>query len=1219
MTVPLRVLLVEDSEDDALLTLLELRKGGFQTEWARVDTRPELERELAARPWDLLISDHRMPSFSSAGALDVLRKHGLDLPVIIVSGVAPEDLVTAAMRQGARDFISKGNLVRLVPAVQRELREAALRRDRQQIASRLEASETRSGFLALAVEQVVEAIAITDPDGRVAYLNGAFERLTGVAADQGRQQPLDGLLGQPGLAAALAQAAQGRSWEGRLSLTLAGREPQAVDASLSPMRTSGTQVQQVVAVLRDVTRETELERQLHQAQKMDALGMLAAGIAHDFNNVLTTILASAELIKCQVPGDSPLLPKVDAILHAGMCASGLTRQILGFSRKDEEQRLPLDLTVIVRDALHTLHGSIPDNVELQVDLMSGVWVEGDPAMIQQVVLNLAINALQAMQPEGGILQVALTEELAEPRSGMPAAGRAALLTVRDTGCGMSPEVQERLFEPFFTTKAPGSGTGLGLAMVHNTVRKAGGRIQVRSVPGQGSTFLVHLPLASGRPLPAAGERTAEGALAADAHGSESVLFVDDDPMTATLARRGLQSLGYRVASFTGAGDALEAFARQPDGFDLVFLDLTMPELDGMALAERIQALRPGLPIILVTGQNSAWTLPANAHVTFQGIVAKPFTPQDLGNALRKVLQARPAAAPAAGLEALHGSGARPAAKVGRPLILLAEDSRTTRSMIRSGLERAGYEIQEARDGLEAWELFTQAPHHRRFDLLLTDVVMPRMDGLELIQLVRKADPALPIGVFTSNEDKETVKSALHLGVGGFLNKPFERADLIDCVETLLAERSTRLDARRSLETAQAVRLAQRSMAAAPEQGVPLFTLFEPLTDAGGDVFRCFRCADGSILFVLADVAGHSVLSSYAVASFLGMLSNYVGECFGLMALPGQGEQEDVELACSRQGCGWYGHRPCDPLPHLALKLNHGIQSGPFAEVPVCTLLGLWNPATGWLQLLNAGIPHALHFRHGVGVAEPIRLNGTPLGVFPEAALDGATLQLEPGDRMLFGTDGFFEVQAPDRRPFQEVAPGHWEALAASPLDWSLNAICQAARGHGAGVIADDLLVMGFEQASTTRARDELVLRLPSTPRAIDLACDRLGDALKAYVPPGSPDAAGAAWAAVAAERRFDILIAVREALTNAVLHGNQNRLAAAVGLRCRPGPDGRSLVVSVTDEGPGFDLEAHRPPDDPLSERGRGIPLIRHHAQAVSMRGSALTMIFELDPPPMNA
>jgi anti-sigma regulatory factor (Ser/Thr protein kinase) len=169
------------------------------------------------------------------------------------------------------------------------------------------------------------------------------------------------------------------------------------------------------------------------------------------------------------------------------------------------------------------------------------------------------------------------------------------------------------------------------------------------------------------------------------------------------------------------------------------------------------------------------------------------------------------------------------------------------------------------------------------------------------------------------------------------------------------------------------------------------------------------------------------------------------------------------------------------------------------------------------------------------------------------------------------------------------------------------------------MIADDLLVMGFEQASTTRARDELVLRLPSTPRAIDLACDRLADALKAYVAPGAPGSPDAAWAVVAAERRFDILIAVREALTNAVLHGNQSRLAAAVGLRCRPGPDGRSLVVSVTDEGPGFDLEAHRPPDDPLSERGRGIPLIRHHAQAVSMRGSALTMIFELDPPPMNA
>jgi len=1185
----LSVLLVEDSEDDALLTLRELRKGGFQTHSERVDTRPDMERVLAERDWDLVICDHMMPAFSSAGALDVMRKQAADLPFLIVSGAAPEDVVTAAMRQGAHDFISKGNLVRLVPAVRRELKEAALRRDRSRMQARLVESERRMADLGAAVEQVAEAIAITDAAGTVSYANRSFEILTGFGLAQIQGCTLADLLGNASLDLATRQAASGSIWEGRISLQLEGRHPQEVDATFSPVRDPGAAVRNLVAVLRDVTTEVELGRQLRQAQKMDALGVMAAGIAHDFNNVLTTILASAELIKCKIPEDSPLLPKVEAILTAGQSAAGLTQQILGFSRKSDARRLPLDFTNVVRDALHSLQGTLPANVELVEELTSGIWIEGDPALVHQVVLNLAINAVQAMSPAGGLLKVALAEEPGERAASGLDGLRCAVLTVRDTGCGMDSQVQERIFEPFFTTKAAGEGTGLGLAMVHATVTKAGGRISVRSAVGQGTSFRIQLPAAAGLALPR------EEVLPMDARGSESVLFVDDDEMIASVARQGLQGLGYRVACFTRPEEALDAFRSQPEAFDLAFLDLTMPGLSGMDLAQQLQEARPGLPMVLVTSAASAGALGASVHATFSAIVAKPFTAIDLATTARRALQA-PADAASRPKPAAAGAGPR-------PLILLAEDSRTTRAMIRSGLERAGYQVQEARDGLEAWELFGQAEQGRRFDLLLTDVVMPRMDGLELVQLVRKADPAIPIGVITSNEDKETVKRALHLGVNEFLNKPFERAELTACVELLLTERSSRLDARRSLETAKAVRLAQRSMVAAPEKGVPLYTLYEPLSDAGGDVFRCFKCADGSILFILADVAGHSVLSSYAVASFLGMLTSHVGECLGLMALDPADETGGTELSCGHQGCGRYGTRVCDALPHLATKLNYGIQSGPFSEVPVCALFGLWTPATGMLQLLNAGIPHGLHCRREAGTTGEIELNGTPLGVFPEADLESAVLQLEPGDRFLFGTDGFFEVLSPARHCFQDLAPGHWQDLADSPLDWALSAICEAARAHGEGMMADDLLVVGFEQPALEQAPEAISLRLPSTARAVDLACDRLSECLKATAE---------RWT-VRQERRFDILLAVREALSNAVIHGNQGRPGATVELRCRPDPERRALVVSVADEGPGFDLEAHRPPEDPMSERGRGLPLIRYHAQDVRMDGGALTMTFILE------
>ncbi|HWQ10905.1 MAG TPA: ATP-binding SpoIIE family protein phosphatase, partial [Holophaga sp.] len=355
----------------------------------------------------------------------------------------------------------------------------------------------------------------------------------------------------------------------------------------------------------------------------------------------------------------------------------------------------------------------------------------------------------------------------------------------------------------------------------------------------------------------------------------------------------------------------------------------------------------------------------------------------------------------------------------------------------------------------------------------------------------------------------------------------------------------------------------------------------------------------SIMFILADVAGHSVLSSYAVAAFLAMLSTFVGECLWLMA-QGAGEGE---RSGRLHACGLYGQIPCQPLRHLALRFNEGIQTGPFSEVPVCALLGLWNPADGSLHLLNAGIPHGLVCHHADGLTTEIALNGTPLGIFPDPALEEASLELKAGDRLLFGTDGFFDVTAAGRPLFAESAPDHWSRLKDLPIDQALSAICEQVRDHGNGIMSDDLLVIGFEQPVPERTREELVLRLPSTPKAIDMACDRLEECMK------SPTLTGR----VTDSRRFDICLAIREALTNAIYHGNGSRPEAIVKLHFQLDASRGLAIVSVEDEGPGFDLESHRPPKDILSERGRGIPLIRAYAQEVRMDGSRLTMTFPFE------
>jgi len=854
----------------------------------------------------------------------------------------------------------------------------------------------------------------------------------------------------------------------------------------------------------------------------------------------------------------------------------------------------MDLSAIVNSGLQMLRSTQPLDISIESSITSGIWVEGDAAQLHQVVLNLAINAFQAMKESGGYLRVSLAEIAgSEELEALGLLGdRYACLTIRDTGCGMDAKLLERIFDPFFTTKPAGEGTGLGLSMVHASVTKAGGKIKVQSRPGEGTSFHVYWPCVTGRKQPSDDQESE------DVSGQESILFVDDEELVATLAKMGLQSLGYRVTTRTSSTAALEEFRLHPDAYDLVCTDLAMPDLNGAELAAQIKTLRPEIPILLVSGLPLAKALPLSARARFQGVVSKPFTAYDLAFSARRLLKPRlkPAAKTSSAPDPSERSGRKGA------LILLAEDSHMTRGMIRTWLEKAGYKVQAAQDGMEAWDLFTNGPDRNRFDLLLTDVVMPRLDGMELIRLVRKADSSLPIAILTSNEDKETVKSALHLGVNEFLNKPFEAPELLACVDRLMLERSSRVEDRRSAETAQAVRMAQQVMVAVPEKDLPLFSLYEPLKDAGGDVFRCMKCADGSILFILADVAGHSVLSSYAVAAFLAMLSTFVQECVALMALPAIQVNETDRSRCLST-CGLYGHIPCQPLQHLARKFNQSIQNGPFSEIPVCTLLGQWNPASGRLHLLNAGIPHGLLARKADGRVEILEINGTPLGIFPEPLVEETILHLGPGDRLLFGTDGFFDVSSSARKLFQDEAAEHWASLEAAPIDRALAEICERARDFGSGIITDDLLVIGFEQPIPERGTEELVLHFPSTPRAIDMACVRLDECIKSMKLASGCDAS----------RRFDISIAVREALTNAVIHGNRSRPEASVTLRCWPGETRDRVLIAVADEGKGFDLEAHRPPEDPLSERGRGIPLIRAYAQDVHMQDSELTMTFLLE------
>ena len=379
----------------------------------------------------------------------------------------------------------------------------------------------------------------------------------------------------------------------------------------------------------------ELERQVRQGQKMEAIGTLAGGIAHDFNNILAAILGFSDLAKHKLPPDSDLHSDLDNVLQAGKRAKELVAQILAFSRQAEQERRPIEMYLIVKEALKLLRASIPANIEFRLDIDANAGaVLADPTQIHQVVMNLCTNAYHAMRDcDSGVLAVSL-EPVEIGAGGQAVAvldpGHYLLLTVSDTGCGMTPEIQERIFEPYFTTKPRGEGTGMGLAMVHGIVRGYGGDIRVESEPGSGSTVRVYLPREADKAT--AMERIIAQQLPG---GTERVLVVDDEPTVLQLHGNMLTRLGYQVTAFGSSMDALTAFSLHPGDFDLLLTDMAMPGMPGDVLVERVKAIRADMPVLVCTGFSDRLTPERAQSLGIGKVIMKPLLFGELATAIRQ--------------------------------------------------------------------------------------------------------------------------------------------------------------------------------------------------------------------------------------------------------------------------------------------------------------------------------------------------------------------------------------------------------------------------------------------------------------------------------------------------------------------------------------------------------------------------------------------------------
>jgi len=379
------------------------------------------------------------------------------------------------------------------------------------------------------------------------------------------------------------------------------------------------------------------ERQLQQVMKLQAIGTLAGGIAHDFNNILFPIVGYTELTMDDVPEDSQARQNLEEILKATNRAKGLVQQILTFSRQGGQERKPLKVQFLIKEALKLLRATIPSTIEIECNVNEACrHIMGDPTQVHQVIVNLCTNAYHAMQETGGTLEVGLEEvdisyEKSVERVGMKV-GPHLKLTVKDGGHGMEPEVMERIFEPYFTTKEQGKGTGLGLSVIHGIIKNHGGDISVSSQPGKGATFTVYLPV-----IDEVDVEIEPMEVTSANPGNEHILLVDDEEQIIDIEKQILERLGYTVTAKTDSQEALEEFSAQSEKFDLVITDMTMPKMTGAQLAVKLMDIKPDIRVILCTGFNETINEEKALAMGIDRFVMKPIIKDDLANTIRSVL------------------------------------------------------------------------------------------------------------------------------------------------------------------------------------------------------------------------------------------------------------------------------------------------------------------------------------------------------------------------------------------------------------------------------------------------------------------------------------------------------------------------------------------------------------------------------------------------------
>ena len=666
--------------------------------------------------------------------------------------------------------------------------------ERKQAEEALREREEKYRILA---DNITDNIWILDlNDLRFTYISPSVIDITGYSADEAIGFQLSDMLTPPSFELATSildeELVIDQAADSTRSLTLElehfCKDGSTVwtEASMSFMRDQAGRPKAILGVSRDISERKKLQTQLQQAQKMETIGTLAGGIAHDFNNILQGILGYAEIARHKVAVGKDVLQELDVVIQAGTRATELINHVLSFSRQNKVERKEMDMGLVVKEALKLLRASLPTTIEIhqKIEVTSEV-VLADPTQMHQVIMNLGANAAHAMRESGGVLEMVLTSVTVDAAlaSQYPELnpGKYQRLSVSDTGHGMDQVTLARIFDPFFTTKEQGEGTGMGMSVVHGIIKNHGGAIMVYSEPGVGSTFHVYLPVYDSDEVtqPHISESTAP------AKGTERILYVDDEELLVGFAEEMFSSLGYQVTIRTSSLEALELFKQDPDSFDLIITDQTMPKMTGYELAKELMKIRPDIPVILCTGFSATIT-PAKAKAAgIRELVMKPLLIWQIAKTIRDVLDGQsPSDQSTPQIEAETGKAETEPTRSLK--VLVADDDVVSRKLATAFLEQAGHTVIAAENGQEALTLLDRED----FDFIIMDGEMPVMDGITATKAIRNKEkeaqgghiPILAITGYSAESDKERFLAA---GMDGIISKPITASKLIQSIEDII--------------------------------------------------------------------------------------------------------------------------------------------------------------------------------------------------------------------------------------------------------------------------------------------------------------------------------------------------------------------------------------------------------------------------------------------------